>query len=144
VDAAATARVQRDQLSDHLSDHAAHSQEPWQLRSMEHNGSHYSVVFLRDESDGTRPFDALRTVHGQALGRVIHRPNGQPVIDLTGDDENPNQVRVVRRGDVVLPAPLAEMVREMLQPTNLPEWLRRHDALASIATSRTRRRDQSL
>ena len=141
VDAAATARVQRDQLSDQ------HSQEPWQLRSMEHNGHHYSVLFLRDESDGAHPFDVLRTVQGQAaIGRVTHNSSGQPVIDLTGDDENPNpnlRVRVVRRGEVALPAPLAAMVREMLQPTNLPEWLRRHDALASIATNHSRR-DQPL
>tara|TARA_B110001452_G_scaffold252184_1_gene241859 strand:+ start:411 stop:626 length:216 start_codon:yes stop_codon:yes gene_type:complete len=71
------------------------------------------------------------------------------VIDLTGDDDDdvlgmelpPEHERVVRRTDVALPAALAAMVEEMLQPTHLPDWLRRHDALASIAT---RRRDQPL
>ena len=107
------------------------------------------MVFLPDESGDARPFDVLRTVvpgrrtlRGQTLGRVIHRDDGQPVIDLTGDEENamemetpPVPPRPSRRGGVALPAPLAAMVAEMLQPTHLPEWLRRHDALAAMVTS---------
>lgn len=145
VDAAATARVQRDRLSDQ-------AEQPWQ-HLLERNGNVYSVMFLRDESGGATPFDVLRTVQGplrrQAVGRIIHHTNNHTVIDLTGDDDNdvlgmelpPEHERVVRRTDVALPAALAAMVEEMLQPTHLPDWLRRHDALASIAT---RRRDQPL
>lgn len=132
VDAAATARVQRDQQNDQ-------AEEPY--------GNIYSIMFLRDESGGTTPFDVLRTVQGQGplrrqvLGRVIHRPSGQPVIDLTGDDDvldvevPPVPERFVRRAEVALPAALAAMVEEMLQPTHLPDWLRRHDALAAMVTS---------
>lgn len=131
VDAAATARVQRDQQNDQ-------AEEPY--------GNIYSIMFLRDESGGTTPFDVLRTVQGQGplrrqvLGRVIHRPSGQPVIDLTGDDDvldvevPPVPERFVRRAEVALPAALAAMVEEMLQPTHLPDWLRRHDALAAMVT----------
>lgn len=138
VDAAATARVQRDNLNDQ-------AEQPWQ--PLEHNGNVYSVMFLRDESGGATPFDVLRTVQGtgslrgQTLGRVIHRPSGQPMIDLTGDDDvldvepPPIPSGTVRRAQVALPAPLAAMLAEMLQPTHLPDWLRRHDALAAMATS---------
>lgn len=145
VDAAAMERVQRDALSDQ----ASHS--PWpSMGSVEHNGSVYNVVFLADESGDARPFDVLRTVvpgrgtlRGQTLGRVIHRDDGQPVIDLTGDEDNAMQMetpppppsQTTRRAQMALPAPLAAMVAEMLQPTHLPEWLRRHDALAAMATS---------
>ena len=154
VDAAAMERVQRDALSDQ----ASHS--PWpSMGSVEHNGSVYNVVFLADESGDARPFDVLRTVvpgrgtlRGQTLGRVIHRDDGQPVIDLTGDEDNAMQMETLpppprpsRRAQVALPAPLAAMVAEMLQPTHLPEWLRRHDALVAMATSggaRQRRQGQ--
>ena len=139
VDAAATARVQRD----HQNDQA---EQPWQL--LHHNGNMYSVMFLPDESGGATPFDVLRTVQGQGplrgrvLGRVIHRPSGQQVIDLTGDDDDnvqdveipPVPERGVRRAEVALPAALAAMVEDMLQPTHLPDWLRRHDALAAMIT----------
>ncbi len=141
VDAAATARVQRDQLSDQASD-------PWpSMGSVEHNGSVYNVVFLPDESGDARPYDVLRTVlgrgtlRGRTLGRVIHRDDGQPVIDLTDEDSAmemetpPVPSRTSRRAEVALPAPLAAMVAEMLQPTHLPDWLHRHDALAAMATS---------
>lgn len=154
VDAAATARVQRDALSDQ----ASHPSWP-SVGSVEHNGSVYNVVFLADESGDARPYDVLRTVvpgrrtlRGQTLGRVIHRDDGQPVIDLTGDEENamemetpPVPPRPSRRAQMALPAPLAAMVAEMLQPTHLPEWLRRHDALAAMVTSggaRVRRQAQ--
>ena len=154
VDAAATARVQRDELSDQASN-------PWPSRSMgtvEHNGNVYSVVFLPDESGDARPYDVLRTfpgrgtLPGRTTGRVIHRDDGQAVIDLTGDEENAMQMetppvppRPSRRAQMALPAPLAAMVAELLQPTHLPEWLRRHDALAAAATSggaRARRQAQ--
>ena len=141
VDAAAMARVQRDQMSDQASD-------PWPtMGSVEHNGSVYNVVFLPDESGDARPYDVLRTVlgrgtlRGQTLGRVIHGDNGQPVIDLTDEDNAmemetpPVPSRTSRRTEVALPAPLAAMVAEMLQPTHLPDWLRRHDALAAMVTS---------
>ena len=144
VDAAAMERVQRDALSDQ----ASHPSWP-AMGSVEHNGSVYNVVFLADESGDARPYDVLRTVvpgrrtlRGQTLGRVIHRDDGQPVIDLTGDEDNamemetpPVPPRPSRRAQMALPAPLAAMVAEMLQPTHLPEWLRRHDALVAMATS---------
>jgi len=136
VDAAATARVQHDQQNDQ-------AEQPWSF--LEHHGNLYSVMFLPDESGGTTPFDVLRTVQGQGtlrgrvLGRVVHRPSGQQVIDLTGDDdaldvEIPPVPEHARRAEVALPAALAAMVNEMLQPTHLPDWLRRHDALASMVT----------
>ena len=143
VDAAARERVQRDELRDQASN-------PWPSvgLGLEHNGSLYSVIFLPDESGGATPFDALRTVpgrgtiRGRALGRVIHRANGQPMIDLTGDDDDampmehpPVLQRPTHRAHLALPAPLAAMVAEMLQPTHLPDWLRRHDALAAMVTS---------
>ena len=145
VDAAAMERVQRDALSDQ----ASHSPWPSMEVGVAHNGSVYNVVFLADESGDARPYDVLRTVvpgrrtlRGQTLGRVIHRDDGQPVIDLTGDEDNamemetpPVPPRPSRRAQMALPAPLAAMVAEMLQPTHLPEWLRRHDALAAMATS---------
>lgn len=141
VDAAATARVQRDQLNDRASD-------PWaSMGTVEHNGHVYSVVFFPDESGDARPYDVLRTVPGhgtlpgRTIGRVIHRDNGQPVIDLTDEDTAmemetpPVSFRPSRRGQMALPAPLAAMMAEMLQPTHLPDWLRRHDALAAMVTS---------
>ena len=63
------------------------------------------------------------------------------MIDLTGDDDAmemehpPVPSRTTRSTEVTLPAPLAAMVAEMLQPTHLPDWLRRHDALAAMARS---------
>ena len=145
VDAAAMERVQRDALSDQ----ASHSPWPSMEARWSTTGVSTDVVFLADESGDARPFDVLRTVvpgrgtlRGQTLGRVIHRDDGQPVIDLTGDEDNAMQMETLpppprpsRRAQVALPAPLAAMVAEMLQPTHLPEWLRRHDALVAMATS---------
>ena len=55
------------------------------------------------------------------------------MIDLTGDDAN-LATRVQNEG-IVLSGPLAQMVEEMLQPTTLPDFLRRHDALSSLLTA---------
>ena len=46
------------------------------------------------------------------------------------DAEAPAPVDVRR---VALPGPLAQMMHELLQPHNLPEFLRRHDALTALA-----------
>ena len=111
---------------------------------IEHNGHTYQVVFLRDESDTARPFDVLRTVDGgfeQATERGAggHRRVGvgqEPVvIDLTNDDSGVES-RVVDNGrGLVLSGPLAQMVEELLQPSHLPDFLRRHDALTSLMTA---------
>lgn len=139
VDAAASARVQRDQLSEQL-----HMSPAGPASFIEHNGHTYQVVFLRDESDTARPFDVLRTVDGgfeQATERGAggHRRVGvgqEPVvIDLTNDDSGVES-RVVDNGrGLVLSGPLAQMVEELLQPSHLPDFLRRHDALTSLVTA---------
>lgn len=147
VDAAATARVQRDELRDRVAN-GRWTRYPGAVGAVEHNGLRYEIIFLADESDGGTPFDVLRTVGGTAPGvvsRVVsrttaaHRPPEMPVIDLTGDDDEavetpppPSHLR----GGVALPPVLAEMVMEMLQPTHLPQWLRRHNSLTAVLTGR--------
>ena len=144
VDAAATARVRRDEMRDRVAD-GFWPQSSESFGSVEHNGQRYEIIFLPDESEGRTPFDVIRTVANSAPNiisprmvsrrTVNHRPaEQQPVIDLTGDDEEGEPVerpQPVRRG-VALPPVLAEMITEMLQPTHLPQWLRRHDALTGM------------
>ena len=142
VDAAATARVRRDQLSEYLPSGVGF-QGPSSF--VEHNGHTYQVVFLRDEASDARPFDVLRTIgvdgvldensveRGAGGHRRVGPGQGPVVIDLTGDDAN-MAARVQNEG-IVLSGPLAQMVEEMLQPTTLPEFLRRHDALSNLLTA---------
>jgi len=154
VDAAATARVQRDELRDRATN-GRWTQYPGAVGAVEHNGRRYDVIFLADESEGGTPFDVLRTVGSAATGvvsRVVsrtpatHRPPEMPVIDLTGDDDDaadeaddeaagmPPPPHL--RGGVALPPVLAEMVLQMLQPTHLPQWLRRHNSLTAMVRRR--------
>jgi len=142
VDAAATARVRRDELSEYLPSGVG-LQGPSSF--VEHNGHTYQVVFLRDEASSARPFDVLRTIgvdgvldenaveRGAGGHRRVGPGQGPVVIDLTGDDAN-MAARVQNEG-MVLSGPLAQMVEEMLQPTTLPEFLRRHDALSDLLTA---------
>ena len=142
VDAAATARVRRDELSEYLPSGAGF-QGPSSF--VEHNGHTYQVVFLRDEASSARPFDVLRTIgvdgvldattveRGAGGHRRVGPGQGPVVIDLTGDDAD-MAARVQNEG-IVLSGPLAQMVEEMLQPTTLPDFLRRHDALSSLLTA---------
>ena len=149
VDAAATARVQRDELRDRVAN-GRWTRSPGAVGAVEHNGRRYEIIFLADESEGGTPFDVLRTVESTAPGVVsrmvsrtpaAHRPSQMPVIDLTGDDddqavETPPPPPPHLRGGVALPPVLAEMVMEMLQPTHLPLWLRRHNSLTAMVTGR--------
>lgn len=145
VDAAATARVQRDELRDRVANGRL---SPGAMGAVEYNGQRYEIIFLPDESEGGTPFDVLRTVQGTAPGVVsrmvsrtptAHRPPQMPLIDLTGDDDEAVEVPPPPphlRGGVALPPVLAEMVVEMLQPTHLPQWLRRHNSLTAMVTGR--------
>jgi hypothetical protein len=141
VDAAASARVQRDQLSDQL-----HMSPAGRASFVEHNGSTYQIVFLRDESDTARPFDVLRTVGvddvaGQTTERGAggHRRVGvgqEPVvIDLTNDDSGVDASVADNGRGLVLSGPLAQMVEELLQPTHLLDFLHRHNSLTSLMTA---------
>ena len=144
VDAAATARVRRDELSEYLPSGAGF-QGPSSF--VEHNGHTYQVVFLRDEASAARPFDVLRTIgvdgvldenvppseQGAGGHRRVGPGQGPVVIDLT-DDDSPVATRVHNEG-MVLSGPLAQMVEEMLQPTTLPDFLRRHDTLSGLLTA---------
>jgi hypothetical protein len=142
VDAAATARVRRDEMSEYLPSGVGF-QGPSSF--VEHNGHTYQVVFLRDEASSARPFDVLRTIgvdgvldedpleRGAGGHRRVGPGQGPVVIDLTGDDAS-MAARVQNEG-IVLSGPLAQMVEEMLQPTTLPDFLRRHDALSSLLTA---------
>jgi len=141
VDAAASARVQREQLSEQL-----HMSPAGTASFIEHNGSTYQVVFLRDESDTARPFDVLRTFGVDAglqptteRGAGGHRRVGvgqEPVvIDLTNDDSGVDASVVDNGRGLVLSGPLAQMVEELLQPTHLPDFLHRHDSLRSLVTA---------
>ena len=143
VDAAANARVRREELSEQLN------APPHQGSFVEHNGHTYQVVFLRDESSAARPFDVLRSVDVNGVidetteiaerGAGGHRRVGigqEPVvIDLTGDDSGVEAHMVDNGNGMVLSGPLAQMVQELLQPNNLPDFLRRHDALTSLVTA---------
>jgi hypothetical protein len=113
---------------------------------VEHNGSTYQIVFLRDESDTARPFDVLRTVGvddvaGQTTERGAggHRRVGvgqEPVvIDLTNDDSGVDASVADNGRGLVLSGPLAQMVEELLQPTHLLDFLHRHNSLTSLMTA---------
>lgn len=141
VDAAANARVQRDQIGERV-----YMGPAGPASFIEHNGSTYQVVFLRDESSNTRPFDVLRTVGVDGVvddtterGAGGHRRVGvgqsPVVIDLTGDDSGVDQHVVDNSRGMVLSGPLAQMVEDLLHPSHLPDFLRRHDALTSLVTA---------
>ena len=114
-----------------------------------HNGSVYELLFFPDQSAEQRPYDVLRTVQSDgvpsAFSRVRvgeHRWHGADDAedaeggDAPAEDAEAHAPTNARRV-VALPAPLAHMVHELLRPHNLPEFLRRHDALTMLMRRET-------
>lgn len=137
VDAASAARVRRDELRDQLGGGTAQRDA---AITVAHNGSVYELIFFPDQATEQRPYDVLRTIRSDdvpsAFSRVVrvgehwHEADGAEADDAQVGDGEAHAPTDVRR--VALPGPLAHMVHELLQPHNLPEFLRRHDALAAL------------
>ena len=129
VDAASAARVRRDELRDQWGDARAPAQGEAAL-TVAHNGSVYELLFFPDQASEQRPYDVLRTVQSDgAFSRATVGGHWREAEDAE-DAEDAEAPVDVRR--VALPGPLAHMVHELLQPHNLPEFLRRHDALTAL------------
>ena len=141
VDAASVARVRRDELHEQLEGTGRGDRAV----TVTHNGSVYELLFFPDQASEQRPYDVLRTIQSDGVPSAFSRAtvgghwheadNAEADDARAGDGEAPapTHARVhtdVRR--VALPGPLAQMVHELLQPHNLPEFLRRHDALTSL------------
>lgn len=137
VDAAASARVQRDQLNEHVENDGQHVA----TTTLEHNGNFYHVVFLRDESSTSRPYDVLRTVNSNGVieeGDAVEAAGSHPqVLDLPN---NPEDAHTSGRNNLVsLSGPLAEMLRGLVQPNDMASFVQRHDALSTQLTARNAR-----
>ena len=131
VDAASAARVRRDQVHEQLGGVAQREAAV----TVTHNGSVYELLFFPDQASEQRPYDVLRTVQSDGVPSAFSRmPVGGHWHEAEDEEEAedaeaPAPVDVRR---VALPSPLAQMMHELLQPHNLPEFLRRHDALTAL------------
>lgn len=150
VDAASAARVRRDELRDQWGGARAPAQGEAAL-TVAHNGSVYELLFFPDQSAEQRPYDVLRTVQSDGVPSAFSRvrvgehrwheaddaddaeTGDAPAEDVDAEAHAPTVARRV----VALPGPLAHMVHELLQPHNLPEFLRRHDALTMLMRRET-------
>jgi hemin uptake protein HemP len=147
VDAASAARVRRDELRDQWGGARAVVQGEAAL-TVAHNGSVYELLFFPDQAAEQRPYDVLRTVQSDGVPSAFSRvgehhwhdaddADDAEAGDAPAEDAEAHAPTNARRV-VALPAPLAHMVHELLRPHNLPEFLRRHDALAMLMRRETR------
>ena len=148
VDAASVERVRRDELRDQWGDARAVVQGEAAL-TVAHNGSVYELLFFPDQSAEQRPYDVLRTVQSDGVPSAFSRvrvgehrwheaddAEDAEAGDAPAEDAEAHVPTDARRV-VALPAPLAHMVHELLRPHNLPEFLRRHDALTMLMRRET-------
>ncbi len=131
VDAASAARVRRDEVREQLGGVAQREAAV----TVAHNGSVYELLFFPDQATEQRPYDVLRTVQSDGVPSAFSRVTVGGHWHEAEDEEEAEDAEApapvdVRR--VALPGPLAHMVHELLQPHNLPEFLRRHDALTAL------------